>query len=232
MIDKPLPNIELFHVHVPKTAGSSLNWMLKKAFGPAFCSHEIQRIKDDPSVRVAAAHMRYSTAKRVFPNARFVTILREPESRMKSEMRYFFARKGELKYRDLGEKLNQFIDDNGYFLPNEELISSHDFKFRFDNTLVRYLKTTGHTPRVSDTTLLSAVEGLGQFMKVISQDNFEHEASALFDELGCSSIEPDKRNLARTKIPLWETLPSILEPYLAHDRKFFKIAASTETVEA
>lgn len=224
MIDKPLPNIELFHVHMPKSAGSSLNGMLKKAFGSAFCAHNIQRIKEDPSVRVAAAHMRFSTAKQIFPNAQFITILREPESRMKSEMRYFFARKDEKRYSDLGTRIDQFIDANGYFLPNQELVSRWDFKFRFDNTLVRYLKTTGPISRVSETTLLSAVEGVAQFLKIISQDNFAHDSSALFDELGCGSIEPEKANFARTKIPLWETLPLVLEPYLVHDRKFFQIA--------
>ncbi|MHA6768403.1 sulfotransferase family protein [Sphingobium ummariense] len=218
------PNIELFHVHIPKTAGSSLNHTFEKAYGAAFCRHDPDRLKRDTGVRLAASHTTLASALPKFPNARFITVLREPESRFKSAFRHLFARRKWPDYASIGPIIERLVDADGYFVADEDLIFGDEFRDRFDNLEVRYLSPSPIRGRVSYEDRQNTIAGLNRFYRILFQGNFNQDVTSLFADLGQAGVPPEDRNHAKSKIPLWDKLPPVLEAYLEHDHAVYAAA--------
>ncbi|GEM_PF-5021306 len=215
-------NIELFHVHIPKTAGTSLNATFENTFGSRFCNHDPNRLRQDASVRMAAAHTPLGSALRQFPNARLITVLREPESRMKSTFRHLYARRNWPAYADIGPIIGAMIDEDGAFRHGTNLINQTEFKDRFDNLLVRYLTPDPVPDRINDEHVNSALDAIGIFDHVLYQDRFAQGVSSLFNDLGFPDIEEMKMNPSRSSIPLWDALPEEIEPFLVYDKILYR----------
>ncbi len=218
------PGVELFHVHIPKTAGTSLNSMLARAFGPDFSDHDRAALDDRANIRAAALHLELRRARPRFPNARLITVLREPESRFKSTIRHLYARRNHPNYADIGPVIAQLVDADGFFVPDEKLLAGREFRERFDNLMVRYLSLTPVEEWVDRGNLETTEEAFSLFDRVLFQENFAEGAQALLADLGYPGAEPEARNLAKSRIPLWERMPDILEPFIALDRELYATA--------
>jgi len=106
------PSRPLVHMHIPKTAGTTLTAALIETLRPrttfggfdrvlfgdyedfASIDKEIRRwlyISADalPAVDFVSAHMAYSTLRRAFADAQFITVLREPHTRLLSQWLYW-----------------------------------------------------------------------------------------------------------------------------------------------
>lgn len=215
-------NIELFHVHIPKTAGTSLNATFDSVFGSTFCNHDPLRLKNDASVRMAAAHVPLNSALRQFPNAKLVTVIREPESRMKSTFRHLYARRNWPAYAEVGPIIDALIDDKGHFRSSVELMGQTEFRNRFDNLLVRYLTPDSVPDRITETHVNSAFDAIGTFSHVLYQDRFAEGVSSLFHDLDIPNIQEMKMNSSKSSIPLWNNLPQEIAPFLVHDKALYQ----------
>ena len=69
-MSKVYPNIELFHVHIPKTAGTSLNGMLALSFDEQFSEHTV--LEENKNIVSAASHTVLRSAKKIFELAIFI----------------------------------------------------------------------------------------------------------------------------------------------------------------
>lgn len=216
------PNIELFHVHIPKTAGTSLNAMFEGAFGSKFCNHEPKRLTADPAIRMAAAHVTLRSALRQFPNARLITVLRDPESRLKSTLRHLYARRNWSAYSGVGPLVGALIDDKGQFRSSPDLIGRAEFRERFDNLLVRYLTPDPVPEAIMANHVHSALNAIGMFSHVLYQDQFAQDVDTLFDDLGFPGTQEIEKNRAKSSIPLWDELPQEIEPFLTHDKALYQ----------
>lgn len=225
------PNIELFHVHIPKTAGSSLNHTFEKAYGAAFCRHDPDRLKRDTGVRLAASHTTLASALPLFPNARFITLLREPEARFKSAFRHLYARRRWPAYASIGPIIERLVDSDGYFVADEDLIFSDEFRDRFDNLEVRYLSPSPIRGRVSNEDRENTIAGLDRFYRILFQSNFNQDVANLFTDLGRAGVPLEDRNHAKSKIPLWDKAPPELTAYLEHDHAVYAAAMARSQLE-
>jgi len=228
---KEISEIQLFHVHIPKTAGTSLNKSLEHVYGEVFASHDPERMRKDPGVRVAAAHTTFRSARVLFPNAKLVTVLRDPVSRFKSTLRHLYARRNWPNYADIGPIIDEFIDSNGYVRPKSKIILDEQFISRFDNLMVRYLTAEPVTGLVTSMNMQSAIDSLPQFYKILYQHQFSEDVVQFFRHLGCSHIKPVTTNRAKSQIPLWDTIPGFLEEYLEFDLALYKAALSATVQE-
>lgn len=89
----------LFFTHIPKTAGTSINFGLKKVFPDAVAFH-LQRLTDselkeraaDRTIKVYAGHVAYNRSRAAFADSGrtpcYVTVLRDPIERILSAYSY------------------------------------------------------------------------------------------------------------------------------------------------
>lgn len=230
---KMISNIELFHVHIPKTAGTSLNMSLEQAYGKAFANHNPERMRSDPGIRAAAAHTTLRSARTLFPKAKLVTVLRDPVSRFKSTLRHLYARRNWPDYADIGPIIDDLIDADGYVLPKAEIISNEQFVQRFDNLMVRYLTVEPVNSLVTASHLQAAIDALSDFYQILHQHQFSTDVDQLFEHLGFSNIKATTTNQARSQIPLWDTLPAVFEQFLESDIALYNATLSgTGTTQA
>lgn len=216
------PQVELFHVHIPKTAGTSLNSVFERVYGQAFCNHELARLEVNSKVRMAAAHIPLRTARQQFPNAVFVTVLREPERRIKSTLRHLYARRNWPAYAKIGPQIDALIDGKGYVRPTEEVLTDVEFRNRFDNLLVRYLTLDSVQGDVAPFHAQSAIEACGELRQILFQDRFSEGVAELFSGLGHPGTQDVETNRAKSDIPIWDSVPDFFEPFLVHDYTLYR----------
>lgn len=218
------PNIEIFHVHIPKTAGTSLNTLFQYIYGDEFVNHDPQRLRLGVNVRAAASHTTFLSARKQFPNARFVTVLRDPVSRFKSTLRHLYARRKWPNYADIGPVIDALINAEGYVCPSKEIVFGALFMSRFDNLMVRYLTTSPVVDRIRPEHVDKAIEALPYFYRVLNQDHFDEDVVELFSSLGFPNISATHANEAKSNIPLWDEIPDIFESFLEKDLRLYAIA--------
>ena len=214
-------NVTLFHVHIPKTAGTSLNGMLEKYFGENFCNHNIPKLQKDKNVIAAASHTTLLSALSTFPNAKLVTVLRSPEARFKSTIRHLYARKNWPAYSDIGPIISELIDDEGFFRVNSELVKSKLFRDRFDNLQVRYLSLEKVDQSVELKHLNSAKSSLSELYAILLQETFSSDSQKLMESLGEKNVNIMKENKAKSQIPLWDVMPKELLEYIKYDNELY-----------
>lgn len=218
------PNIEIFHVHIPKTAGTSLNTFFQEVYGGKFANHDPQLLRLDVNVRAAASHTTFLSARKQFPNARFVTVLRDPVSRFKSTLRHLYARRKWPNYAYIGPVIDALIDENGYVRPSKEIVFGSVFMSRFDNLIVRYLTTSQVVDRIRPEHVDTAIEALPYFYRVLNQDHFDEDVAELCSSLEFPKISAAHANEAKSNIPLWDEMPSIFDSFLEQDLRFYALA--------
>lgn len=219
-------NLELFHVHVPKTAGTSFNHVLSEHFGPRFSDHKNEQLLTNETLTAASAHIPFSRARVMFPKARFVTVLRAPESRVKSTLRHLFARRNWPAYKDIGPLIHQLVDTDGVFVANEDVLNSAEFRRRLENTMVRYLSKSPITGPVDAEQTNDAINNFTNFQFILLQDFFDNDVQAFCAAYGIKFSRAPHRNEARSDIPLWDRFPSALDPLVRHDRVLYEHAVS------
>lgn len=128
-----------FHVHIPKTAGTSLNRMLSEALGNEFAAHHHLDTKAAP--RVAASHLPLLHARRKWPERRIVTILRDPGSRLHSVMQHFSGRRTIPRYHRHGHIIAAMYQGS---MEVDPFLLDHPLMCQqCDNVMVRYLSSAG-----------------------------------------------------------------------------------------
>jgi hypothetical protein len=218
--------VKLFHVHIPKTAGTSLNGMLERYFGNDFCNHNIAKLQEDKGVVAAASHTTLGSALNIFPNAKLVTVLRSPEARLKSTIRHLYARKSWPAYSDIGPVISELIDDKGYFKVDNDLLANDIFRERFDNLQVRYLSLEKVGQYVESKHLDSAKSSVSKLYAVLLQETFDSDSQKLMESLGEENINIMKENKAKSQIPLWDTMPEELLEYIKYDNELYEFVSN------
>lgn len=152
-------NLPLVFMHIPKTAGTSLVSALREAVQPrrevsgsdlclsgtftdfaSMAPHErartFHRAKDMPAdADLIAGHMALSTLRQAYPRARFMTVLRDPFSRLLSHWLY---------WRQMGEEELQPVGGWAAYVrtsqrPLEQFLSAQSIAFQIDNLALRML---------------------------------------------------------------------------------------------
>lgn len=209
-----------YHVHIPKTAGSSLNAMLSEVFGDEFQNH--QKIENKANARIGSGHRTFRQVRSAFPDRKLFAILRDPVNRLRSEVQHHYSRRKRPRYHKLGNLFSSMIRDQ--FEPDWYILNHPDILIHCDNLMVRYLCSSPIEGRVSDKHLDEAYRNLEELEIVIFNESLGDGCQRLFDLMGapCPVIRNDNR--ARIKKPIFEDLPELLNPFVRFDRELHSLA--------
>ncbi|MCR9194504.1 MAG: sulfotransferase family 2 domain-containing protein [Hyphomonas sp.] len=205
-----------FHLHIPKTAGSSLNAMLSEAFGEEFQNH--QQVENSETARIKSGHR---TFRQVPSDHQVFAILRDPTSRLRSEIQHHYGRRGEARYHKLGHLFASMIRDG--FEPDEYTLRHPAVMAQCDNLLVRYLCSSPVCGAVTEDHLDEAKANVLTLDCVLFNESFAEDTARLFEQLGAPCPEVRADNKRRTE-PIFDELPRELEPFVHFDRQLYDYA--------
>jgi len=208
-----------FHLHIPKTAGSSLNAMLLEAFGEDFQSH--QRVEDATDARIKSGHQYFRQVRRDYPGHKIFAILREPERRLRSEMQHHYGRRDEQRYHKLGHLFASMIRDG--FEPDSHTLSHPSIIAQCDNMLVRYLCSSPVSAVVTEGHLEEAKANLSNIDVLLFNESFAEDTARLFEVLGAPRPEIRADNRRRTE-PIFDSIPGEIEHFVRFDRQLYDYA--------
>jgi hypothetical protein len=119
----------VIHIHVPKTAGTSLNEILRRNYAPdavmQIAIHEMGRLlalppEDRRRVKVLMGHLQYGVARHLPQNSVYVAVLRDPGPRLFSFYRFILRTDTHPLHREFldsklsfGGFLRRALDDAG-----------------------------------------------------------------------------------------------------------------------
>ncbi len=159
VVTTELPIPPLAFMHIPKTAGTALVHALREAVRPqreingsdtclsgTFTAYETmderesartyRTIADVPTdADMVSGHMAFSTLRQVYPQARMMTVLRDPLSRLLSHWLY---------WRQMGDEALRPVGAWGDYvrlsrLPLEQFLNASAVAFQIDNLALRML---------------------------------------------------------------------------------------------
>jgi len=212
---------KLFHIHIPKTAGTSFNKGLADAFGEDFQEHSLTREAPVPTARVAAAHRTYAQAIRWDAGYEFVMILRDPTKRLRSHMAHIYARAELNDYRARGNVVRELVESG--FTSGFEKLQRDEMLPEFDNLLVRYLSPESISGNVDVDDLRAALENRKNVKFLYLVETLERRMAEMYDWMGVEAPKLTRRNEAIVKKPIFNMLPPELERYVMYDRIVYEL---------
>ena len=207
-----------FHIHIPKTAGTSLNRMLAASYGSEFSAHDKQVAEN----KITSAHVSYYHISRACPECKLITVLREPIARLRSAMQHFYARRLDRRYYKVGNLIAVMRNDE--FKPDDHLMNHPMIAQQCDNVLTRFLCSSPPPVRVTDQHLCEALNNLHRIDVVLSSERFQEGVKTLWKRLDrpCPEILWENRRI--TKELLFNELPGALSPFVKFDQELFSEA--------
>jgi hypothetical protein len=204
----------LYFVHVPKTAGTTLRYLLEtQVGGKEIYPYRNQRQARSPITHdLVSGHLPYWLCNKLdpeFDKAFKITVLREPLSRYRSFLH--------AKMRGNSEH------------PDLESILDPQYKKKYwlgllDNAMCRFLAAS---PNLEGEDLLkSAIEGLEKFDAVVFFETFQSDVVDLFHRLGITLNPNDipKMNEAEAVFPATDELLEKLKNLNLWDLKLYEYA--------
>jgi hypothetical protein len=210
--------LSIFHIHVPKTAGSSLNALFAKVYGSDFDNHGKDPSSERPRAR--AAHLGYAHARRNYPGALLCTVLRDPVARLQSHMAHVFARRESDRYAKKGTLVARLVESE--YAPSCAVLEEEVFCREFDNKMVRFLVSKRVTGRVTEGSLRDAIESTRAIDFVCTTQTLATDVQRLFERLGKQPPPLPHNNRSALPTPLFTELPPALEPLVRYDRELYR----------
>jgi len=87
------PNVEYLFCHIPKTGGSSFSRLLKRKFMERSCYYNRKFNRLSEKTKCVFGHFRMSEMRPRFPNAKIITIIRNPVTQVISNYNHFLRLK-------------------------------------------------------------------------------------------------------------------------------------------
>ena len=248
----------MFLLHIPKTAGNSVNAFMKDCLGERACASHLEihpewefgagpgTIFEDKVFLSGHVRLRALRQKLTLRNTLVTTVLREPIDQIISHIA--FVRN--LADPDEKQRFSQHdteIQRMATWLAEVDLGSpvhlkkwasdlSHPGQSLFDNCQVRYLTDRAATDRVTQRDLRGAIENLQIFDLIGRSDRVPSFLTKVAEkmrlELGSASDVNVRENVAKTKYGLDPRDPGIreaLEPLIQHDQVLYDKVASSES---
>ena len=193
--------------------------MLSDAFGSDFRNH--QRSNTASESKIISGHNTYRQIRRQWPEHRIFAILREPKSRLRSEIQHHYARRNEPRYHRLGHIFASMIRDG--FHADKYLLGHPAVIAQCDNVLVRYLCSTVVDNVVTEEHFEQAKANLVDLDEVLLNERFARDTERLFKRFGVS--RPKVRTENRRRIDhVFEDLPEEMSAFVKFDRQLYEFA--------
>jgi hypothetical protein len=208
----------LIHLHIPKTGGSSLNYLLEQKF-PAeamfyvptaiLSRHELMEMNLD-SYRMIIGHIKSSIAQYISKTPLFIAMLRHPVERIIS-FYYFVRSRPQILSYDVANQLSF-----------EEFIESEKFHVRehIHNQMVRILSGQDDYSQIPTHTELELAKKQLEDMPFIGlTEYFEESVQLLFYTfIWQDSFEVPYRNVTDVRPTRAEVSPAITQKILDHNQ--------------
>ena len=217
-----LLKVKWFHLHIPKTAGSSLNAMLSDSLGDQFQNHNLE--ENELKAIFGSGHRTFRHIKMNWSDHRIVAILRDPIQRLRSELEHHKRRAERKKYWSIGHIVRAMAYEG--FEVDEHLMAHPEIMVRCDNIMTRYLCSSRVPGRITAKHLDEAMTNLDQLDCVILNDEFENGVERLFSQLELPTPKIRYDNQRNSDPLLFEELPAGLESYVEFDKQLFEFAKS------
>lgn len=199
----------LVHIHIGKTAGTSLRMTMHQALGPGSCSEPFAQtyMTEAEAARydgfpVISGHISRADQIRWFPDRDVITLLREPIDRGLSFIHYV---------RSLPPE-SSIVARDARAMPILDLIETEDAKRNLHNTMVRQLG--GHaldTPDDLPALLENAKETLRQAFWVGRRNTIDADLARLSALLGAEGLTPVQANVTPNRPPIETEDPAVVE---------------------
>jgi hypothetical protein len=207
----------LVFIHMPKTAGTTLDDLLYSVFGPVHTSPpyftDMTLLTERP-YKYIRGHLRFAPTRALFPTGTYVTILRDPIARLVSHYRSFH--KPENLTPEWREALTAEQIAGLEFCHTASFADflRSDRKIIIDNTFNPYVAVLADDG--AQNPLRSAKDNLERFAFVGIQEMWRTSLAMLFDKIG-AAMPAKAFGAALNKSPSYEaeidaeTLPLIYE---------------------
>ena len=249
----------MFLVHIPKTAGSSVNAFMEDCFGERACASHLESnpewkfgagpdtIFKDKVFLSGHVNVRALRQKLTLRNTLVTAVLRDPIDQIIShiawvrrladpdEEKRFYQHDTEIQH--LATCLAKVDLGSPVHLKKWASELSPDAQSFFDNCQVRYLTDRGPTDRVTQRDLQGAIRNLEIFDLIGRSDRVPSFLTKVAEkmrlEVGSASDVNVRENVAKTKYGLDPRNPGIrdaLEPLIQHDQVLYDKVVSSESV--
>ncbi|MHC4139255.1 MAG: sulfotransferase family 2 domain-containing protein [Planctomycetota bacterium] len=220
----------LFFLHIPKTAGRTLNNYLAQIYDEdsrfisrgvvdlvRFTARKKEEVKD---IQLVSGHFPFGYHKPLFTDYNYITLLREPVNRI---MSFYYYTKRSPQERDY-----QFINDNDVGI--EEYIFSCRTKEN-DNGMVRKMSGEGTRTaygKCTEDMLKRAIENIENHFSVVGlQERFCDTIKLLQRFFDWPSLPYESQNIAKSrpgKLSLPRKTINIIEEHNVLDMELYEYA--------
>lgn len=231
----------VFFLHIPKTAGTSINEVFRPVFEEVrFFDHcesrkqeLLQNLAAEDEPFFASGHLRFVNCADLVANKKVfsMTVLRRPEQQLESHLNWVKAygdpnaverrRMIEPAIAELSTKLwSANLND----ISEMRILMSQPVAMRlFDNMQTRYLRDVHHDLPVTSNCLLSAISSFKFFDLAFTLDDYRSAVKmfsktyGVVDELRPQNVQKTKQKINLERADIAE----FYEPFIRFDRKLF-----------